>query len=228
MTMFIDHQDELHVEYQGIALTCPHCQTLTHLTAVATPKFEELNRRRPKNVGIVFKCDACGEPIFLKFTVRCFNAARVELGQNYVEIERARENFPLTYLPEEAEQLFKEALTCYAAGCFNAFGAMSRRTAQSLFRELGERGKLEMFDTLQEIRDLASLDDETFGAMRAVLFGSDTDPWPHQPMLNAERAGILLEVIRDLLYQTFVRKARLLQAMTFRKFVVPEQSETSA
>jgi hypothetical protein len=47
-------------------------------------------------------------------------------------------------------------------------------------------------------------------------------------MLNAERAGILLEVIRDLLYQTFVRKARLLQAMTFRKFVVPAQSETSA
>ena len=25
--------------------------------------------------------------------------------------------------------------------------------------------------------------------------------------------------MRDLLYQTFVRKARLLQAMTFRKFV---------
>ncbi len=34
-------------------------------------------------------------------------------------------------------------------------------------------------------------------------------------------AGILLEVMRDLLYQTFVRKARLLQAMTFRRFVAP-------
>jgi hypothetical protein len=31
--------------------------------------------------------------------------------------------------------------------------------------------------------------------------------------------------MRDLLYQTFVRKARLLQAMTFRKFVVPAPSE---
>ena len=58
-----------------------------------------------------------------------------------------------------------------------------------------------------------------------MLFGSDSDPWPHQPILNAERAGILLEVMRDLLYQTFVRKARLLQAMTFRKFVVPSQTE---
>jgi hypothetical protein len=225
MSMYITPQDELHVEYQGIALTCPHCQTLTHLTVVATPKFEDLSQRKPKHVGIVFRCDACAEPVFLKFTVKAYTALRVELAANYLEIERARENFPLTYLPEEAEAMFKEALNCYAAGCFNAFGAMSRRTAQSLFRELGERGKLELFDTLQEIRTLAELDDDTFAALRAVLFGSDSDPWPHQPDIDAERAGVLLEVMRDLLYQTFVRKARLLQAMTFRKFVAPGQAE---
>jgi hypothetical protein len=102
---------------------------------------------------------------------------------------------------------------------------MCRRTAQSLFRELGERGKLELFDTLQEIRTLAELDDETFAALRGVLFGSDSDPWPSHPHLDAERAGILLEVMRDLLYQTFVRKARLMQAVSFRKFVAPGQTE---
>jgi hypothetical protein len=225
MSMYITPQDELHVEYQGIALTCPHCQTVTHLTAVAVPKFDDLNRSKPKHVGIAFRCDACAEPVFLRFTVKAYTAQRVELGSNYTEVEHARENFPLTYLPEDAEGLFKEALNCYAAGCFNAFGAMSRRTAQSLFRELGERGKLELFDTLQEIRTLAELDDETFAALRAVLFGSDSDPWPHQPDVDAERAGILLEVMRDLLYQTFVRKARLLQAMTFRKYVAPTKVE---
>jgi hypothetical protein len=226
--MHITPQDELlHDEYQGIALTCPHCQTLTHLTAAATPTFEDLSRRKPKHIGLVFRCDACGEPVFLKFVVKAYTAARIELAPNYIEIERARENFPLTYLPEEAENLFKEALNCYAAGCFNAFGAMSRRTAQSLFRELGEHGKLELFDTLQEIRTLAELDDDTFAALRAVLFGSDSDPWPHQPDINPQRAGVLLEVMRDLLYQTFVRKARLMQAMTFRRFVAPTHAEAS-
>jgi hypothetical protein len=34
--------------------------------------------------------------------------------------------------------------------------------------------------------------------------------------------------MRDLLYQTFVRKARLMQAMTFRKFVAPPQAETAS
>lgn len=223
--MYITPQDELHLEYQGIALTCPHCQTLTHLTTVAVPTFEDLSLRKPKHIGIVFRCDACAEPVFLKFLVKAYTSLRVELASTYTEIERARENFPLTYLPEEAEGLFKEALQCYAAGCFNAFAAMSRRTAQSLFRELGERGKLELFDTLQEIRTLAELDDDTFTALRAVLFGSDSDPWPHQPHINAERAGVLLEVMRDLLYQTFVRKARLQQAMTFRRFVAPVQAE---
>ncbi|MDB6083748.1 MAG: hypothetical protein JWN43_1629 [Gammaproteobacteria bacterium] len=226
MSIYITPQHELHVEHQGIALTCPHCQTLTHITAVATPQFDDLSRRKPRQIGIVFRCDACGEPIFLKFTAKAYTNLRIELAANYSEVERARENFPLTYLPEESEQLFREALSCYSASCYNAFGAMSRRTAQSLFRELGERGKLELFDTLQEIRTLAELDDDTFAVLRAVLFGSDSDPWPHHPNLNAERAGILLEVMRDLLYQTFVRKARLLQAMTFRKYVAPQTEVT--
>lgn len=226
MSVYITPQDELHVEHEGIALTCPHCLTLTHITAAATPRFDDLSRRKPKQIGIVFRCDACGEPIFLKFTARAYTALRIELAPNYSEIERAREKFPLTYLPEEAEAMFREALGCYAGGCYNAFGAMSRRTAQSLFRVLGERGKLEMFDTLQEIRTLAELDDDGFAVLRAVLFGSDSDPWPHQPNLNGETAGILLEVMRDLLYQTFVRKARLLQAITFRKHVTPMHIET--
>jgi hypothetical protein len=152
---------------------------------------------------------------------------RIDLASSYIEIERARESFPLTYLPEEAEILFKEALESYASGCFNAFGSMTRRTAQSLFHELGDHGKLELFDTLQEIRTLAELDDDTFSEIRAVLFGSDSDPWPNQPSLNVEQAGILLEVMRDLLYQTFVRKARLTQAMTFRKFVAPSKPQSA-
>lgn len=228
MSIYISPQNELHIEHQGIALTCPHCQTHSHLTTSAVPSFEDLTRRKPKQVGIVFRCDTCGEPVFLRFFVRGYTALRVELAPNYVEVERAPESFPLTYLPEEAEALFKEALDCYTASCFNAFGSMVRRTAQSLFRELGERGKLEMFDTLQEIRGLAELDDEHFAALRGVLFGSDSDPWPNQPTLDAERAGILLEVMRDLLYQTFVRKARLLQAMSFRKYVAPAQPDPAS
>lgn len=221
MTIYIDPNNELHTGYQGIALTCPHCQTLSHLTAAGVPTFESLSRLKPKHVGLVFRCDACSEPVFLKFPVKAYTDLRVELGNNFHEVERARESFPLTYLPEQTENLFKEGLQCYAAGCLNAFAAMCRCTAQSLFHELGELGKLELFDTLQDIRVLAELDDETFSVLRAVIFGSDTDPWTHQPRVDSQSAGILLEVMKDLLYQTFVRKSRLQQAMTVRRFLTP-------
>jgi len=221
MAIYVTPQDDLHVDNQGITLTCPHCQAVAHVTPVAVPKFDELNRVKPKNIGVGFRCDACGEPIFLKFSAKSFTPMRIELSTSFSEIERARENFPLTYLPEDAESHFKEALSCFSDGHFNAFASMSRRTMQSLFHELGERGKLQLFDTLQDIRSLAELDEDTVGTLRAVLFGSDSDPWPHQPHIGGETAGILLEVMRDLLYQTFVRKARLVQAMTFRKFVAP-------
>jgi hypothetical protein len=228
MTIYIDNQDLFRAEPQGISLVCPHCQTLSHLTAQAVPGFAVLAQLRPKNVGVVFRCDACAEPVFLKFPAKSYGSLCVELSGNFAEIERPRESFPLTYLPEESALLFKEALGCYSASCFNAFGAMCRRTAQSLFRALGEAGKLELFDTLQEIRALAALDDATLGTLRTVLFGNDSDPWPHQPLLDAESAGILLEVMRDMLYQTFVRKERLLQAMTFRRFVSPAPSFSPA
>jgi hypothetical protein len=228
MSIYITPQDELHVEHEGIALTCPQCRTLTHLTPLAVPRFEDLSRRRPKQIGIVFSCDACSEPVFLKFAAKSYTALRIELAPNYIEVERAPEDFPLTYLPAESETLFKEALGCYAAGFFDAFGSMARRTAQSLFRELGERGKLELFDTLQEIRTLAELDDDLFADVRGVLFGTDSDPWPNQPRLDQESAGILLEVMRDLLYQTFVRRARLLQAVNLRRGATMPPTDLSA
>ena len=36
-------------------------------------------------------------------------------------------------------------------------------------------------------------------------------------MLDDDQAGLLLEVIKDLLYQSYVRKGRLQQAMVVRR-----------
>src|SRR5260370_20086200 len=91
MSVYITPQDELHVEHEGIALTCPQCQPLTHITATATPRFDDLSRRKPKQVGVVFRCDACGEPIFLKFNAKAYTALRIELGELHRDRTGARE-----------------------------------------------------------------------------------------------------------------------------------------
>ena len=150
MSMYIDCESRLRYPFdQHLALTCPNCQVLSHITPVAVPDFEKLTRFMPKHVGVVYRCDSCNSPIFLKFNVRAYRKERVELSSSYSEIERPPERFNFTYLPEDVEVLFREALRCYSNSCFNAFASMCRRTAQSAFRDLGDTGKLKIFRPVQ-------------------------------------------------------------------------------
>ncbi len=227
MSIHIDSNSRLHHDQEAsFALVCPHCQVLSHVTAVSIPQFAQLVAHKPSHIGIVYRCDSCNAPVFLKFPVKIYAANRVELAASYVELERPREKFTYTYLPEESELLFKEALSCYAHGAFNAFASMCRRTAQSVFRDLGENGKLRIFNQVTEIRDMAELDADTFNLLKRVLFDNDTDSYPSLPVMSGEQAGILLEVMKDLLYQAYIRRGKLQQAMMVRRFFA-EESQTS-
>jgi hypothetical protein len=188
------------------------------------PSFEDLQAHKPKHVGLVYRCDACLAPIFLRFTARMYTATRVELAPQFNEVERPRETFAFTHLPEEVELFFKEALTCYSSGAFNAFASMCRRAAQAVFADLGEAGKLRLFDDLNDVRTMAELDTESFARVKSILFGSDSDPRPNPPLLESYSAGVLVEVMKDLLYEAYVRKGKLQQAMMVRRFFVDEKA----
>jgi len=219
VAVYVDSSDRLlHDQAQSLALTCPHCLVLAHITPMAVPPYAQLIAHRPRQVGIVYRCDACNAPIFLRFNVRDYAAHRVELSAQFTEIERPREKFTFTYLPESIETLFREALLCYSHGAFNAFTSMCRRTMQHAFELLGEAGRLRLFDQLNELREMAQIDAASFTLLKRVIFGSDADPAGSLPTLEDDQAGLLLEVTKDLLYQAYVRKGRLQQAMVVRRF----------
>jgi hypothetical protein len=223
MSSYIDASGRLHHEQEAnLALTCPHCQVLSHITPIAVPGFDELVSHRPKHVGVVYRCDSCNAPVFLRFPVRMYGNNRIELGAQYIEVERPREKFSYTYLPEEIETLFREALSCFSNAQYNAFASMCRRTMQAAFADLGETGKLRIFDQLNDVRAMADLDAPTFIDVKRVIFGTDNDPHPSIPLIEDQLAGVLLEVIKDLLHQMYVRKGRLQQAMMMRRFFADE------
>jgi hypothetical protein len=225
MSVYIDLASRLnHDQADNLAVTCPHCQVVAHITPVAVPRFEDLAVHKPRQVGVVYLCDNCHLPIFLRFTVRSYGTARVELAPQFTEVERAREKFTYTYLPEEVEILFREALLCFSSGAYNAFASMCRRTAQAVFADLGEAGKIRLFDELNNVRELAGLAAEPFNKLRSILFGTEPDPRPNIPLLDSYEAGITLEVIKDLLYEAYVRKGKLQQAMMVRRFFLDETS----
>jgi hypothetical protein len=223
MAVIIDSSGRLHHDQDhGLALTCPHCGVLAHITPVSVPDFNQVQLHKPSHVGIVYRCEACNAPIFLKFPVKLYAGSRIELSPSFVELERPREKFNLTHLPEEAETLFREALACFSSGCYIAFAAMCRRTAQSVFDDLGEDGKLSLYDQLGEVRRLAEIEDKTYAVVKQVIFGRDGDPRPNLPSIGSYEAGVLLEVMKDLLYQAYVRRGRLQQAMMVRRYFAEE------
>jgi hypothetical protein len=225
MAIYVDSAGDLHHDQaHNFALACPHCQVLSHLTPVSVPSYAQLAAFKPSHVGIVYRCDSCNAPVFLKFPVKMYAPGRVELSSSFHELERAKERFSFTYLPEDAEALFKEALGCFSAGHHNAFASMCRRTAQAVFADLGDNGKLRMFDELNDVREMAELDQDTFNVVRKVLFGTDAEPRPGIPALDAYSASVLLEVMKDLLYQSYVRKGRLQQAMMVRRYFVDDDA----
>ena len=226
MSVYVDANSRLHHDQErSLALVCPACQVYSHITAVSVPQYDELIASRPNHIGVVYRCDSCNAPIFLKFAVKIYAANRVELANDFVELERAREKFSFTYLPENTEKLFREALECVSNGCFNAFASMCRRTTQAMFDDLGENGRLRVFDQVNEARQMAEIDPDTFNVVKKVIFGSDSEPHPALPELTSYEAGVLLEVMKDVLYQSYVRLGKLQQAMMVRRFFSDEDSE---
>lgn len=208
---------------EQLALDCPYCDVRAHLEPQAVPDFAVVAASKPKHLGMVFQCASCQAPVFLRFAVKNYAQDHIALYQNFVELERRREKFSLSYLPKSTEPLFREALACYSDGHLNAFASMCRRTISSACVALGEGGKIRAFDEAQVAMKLTGLDARHFSKVKQTLFdGPDERTLPH---LNRAEAGILLEITKDLLYQLFIRQAKLERALKVRRFFVAENAD---
>ena len=207
---------------EPVARECPHCGALAQLLPVAVPSFAELARTQPKNVGLVFRCAACGEPRFVRAAVRSISAERVELAAHLVEIERPRERFQFGYLPASVEQLLRETLDCYTAGTHNAFASMCRRTVRAALTLIDEDAARRWRDTVADALRLAEIDAGTTDTIVEVLFGDQSEP----PTIGPDQSAVLIEVVKDLFYQRYVRTMKLRAALKMRRFFASESNVT--
>lgn len=205
-----------------LALECPYCGVYANMSPQAVPDADKVIETQPKHVGLVYQCDACRAPVFLRFAVKNVDQESVELYRNFVELERPKERFAFSYLPKHTEVLFREALSCYSGNNFNAFASMCRRAAASAFDALGDNGKLRAFEEVVVAQEIAGIDDENFAPIKTVLFESGEEE--DMPLLNRFHAGILLEIMKDLFYQLFVRRGKLTRALKVRRFFVQESN----
>lgn len=221
--------DPQYIFDRHYALRCPHCSVQSNVSAVSIPRYEYLARFQPQEVGVAYRCDSCNAPVFLQFRVTQYDTGngRIWLSSEYREVERPQETYEFQYLPEPVAEDFREALTCYSNGCLNAFAAMCRRSVQSASAELGVDGKDKVLNQLRDLKGMAAIDDNTFEILKQITISGHDGAHPHLPKLSEKRAAVLLELMKDVLYQLFVRGAKVREAMESRKQDIEDMSQTS-
>jgi len=228
MNVFIDSTGAMYFgDERETARNCPHCHAFSRMSPTALPTFDELLLQKPRSIGLVLRCHACNAPVFLRYATRAFASNRVELSPQAFDVERPVEKFAFNYVPEDVETFFREALICYSHNQFQAFASMCRRTAAVSFADLGNSTKLRLFDSLSDVREMADIEEETFAVVMRVIFAGSADPVVDLPFINTYQAAVLLEVMKDFLYQAYVRKGRLQHAMKVRRFFVQEHAARS-
>ena len=213
-------------------MECPHCSAIGPMVVAAFPAFSRLAIERPAQVGVVLQCAACKSPVFLRYRTRAWREDRVDLHPLPQPVENPPERFSLSYLPPAVAARFREALACYSSGLWQAFAAMCRQTARAVFDDVGDAGRLRIFDLVAEVQDLGGIDERTFDAVRRIIF--DPDAGRQEPEYDRRQAAVLLETMKDLLTQTYVRRAKLRQALKVRRFFanqaagIDEEDDTGA
>lgn len=223
MNVLIDSTGTIYFgDERETSRNCPRCQAFSRMTPQAVPTFDELLLNKPRSIGVVLRCHACNSPVFLRYAARAFASNRVDLSPQAFEVERPVEKFSFTYIPEDVATCFREALVCHAQDQFQAFACMCRRAAAVTFADLGHATRLRLFDSLSDVREMAEIDEDSFALVMRIIFGGGTDPLLDLPLINTYQAAVLLEVMKDFLYQAYVRRGRLQHAMKVRKFFVDE------
>jgi hypothetical protein len=220
LSLYVKNDDGFE-QAEAVARECPHCGANAQLIPISTPSYEALMQSRPRHAGICFRCAACNEPRFTRVAIRSFGADRIELSSNIVDIERAKERFQFGYLPANVERLLREALDCYTADLFMAFAVMCRRTLQAARADVLANERLEIHGLFKDSVAVSEVDAQTGAVLETLLFGAD------EPELApaAEEAAALIEIVKDVLYQRYVRNAKLKAAVRMRRYFAGETTQ---
>jgi len=132
--------------------------------------------------------------------------------------KKTADSFNYHYLPGPVAVCFRDAMGCYRDGLQQSFAAMCRLTAQTMFEDLGEGAKLRIYDQVEEIANLANIDDNVYRNIRNILFENDSDSLVFPGGIDRETTAILLETMKEILYQEYIRRALLREKLRMRRF----------
>ncbi len=199
-------------------LRCPHCDVFSQMRLAAAPDWTRLQMLRPARIGLVLDCTACSLPVYLQSGRARYDDDAVTLESAFEPVARPRPRFETRLLPAELRGHVDEALACYADDHLQAFALLANRIATIAAGLLGPNGKLDLFNTVTAAAEGAGIEAPMRRLCRDILFSLDERDEP--PELSATPAAVLLELLRDMLHQAFIRPGRLREALKRTEEVV--------
>jgi hypothetical protein len=91
---------------------------------------------------------------------------------------------------------------------------MSRRTTRAALASLDVQARRRWQDTTAEVLRIGDIEAATAQTVEDVLFGIGDEP----PDIGADEAAVLVELLKDLFQQSYVRTAKLRAAIKMRRF----------
>jgi len=215
MKIFAD--DRICHEAGSLNPGCPHCQKQTALTPLSRPDFATIKACKPAVTGLCFLCLNCQKPILVRYSVTHIGETEIELAPAPALESRPDDRINLNYLPASVQKPYIDALGCYQHELIQPFGLMCKQTIEAVIKDLGEGGKLDVFNHLEELRDVFNVEPHIFTTIGEVLFDNKRSLMS-TGVFGRTEAAVLLEALKDLLYQFYIRKARLQRAVSMRQF----------
>jgi hypothetical protein len=115
------------------------------------------------------------------------------------------------------QRLIRETFGCYTADLFLAFAILCRRTIAVATSLDSRPGQISLTQRFEDASTLGEIDVSTRETLRQALFGNGPEP-----DIGADQAAVLIEIVKDMLTQRYVRTAKLKRAIQMRKFFAEE------
>ncbi len=215
MKLFAD--DRVCHEAGNLNPGCPQCQQQTPMTPISRPDFAAISALKPETTALTFLCLKCREPVMVRYAIDDIGETEIKLSPAPPVAASADTKVNLNYLPGRVRKPYSDALGCYQHELIQPFALMCKQTVDAVIRDLGEGGRLRVFNHLEELRDIFDVEPQVFEAIGEVLFENKRSLVSNSVFGKTE-AAVLLESMKDMLYQFYVREQRLKKAVSMRRF----------
>lgn len=199
---------------------CPHCKTGTRFKLTTLPHVNVLKEDVVEQVVINYTCEICLGPIPVRWDIKGWDEAQDPTVWHPKVVLPMREEFDFEYVPDPVKKEIEEALDCLSVNSFHGFAAVCRRGVQAISTDLGAKASSRVKKQIEEMAELAGLDEELKELAFQIMLSGHDGSHPHLPEMNAERAEIMLSLLRDLVYELYTRRGKIAQAVSARQTAI--------